>query len=102
MVAGDAFHMLDRVKVPVHHPIKKAYFRALSEAWFVWDERRLVQVKETLRAHGLTQKEIESKYYFDIDFFRQRVPRTAPPPSIQYKRVRVRNVAFVARVSALQ
>lgn len=28
-VLGDAFHVMDRVKVPMHHDFKSAYYRAL-------------------------------------------------------------------------
>jgi hypothetical protein len=48
---GDAFHFMDRPKVPVHHKLKKAYFRALQEAWFAWDPVALAEVKDALRVH---------------------------------------------------
>lgn len=34
-VTGDAFHYMDRPKVPMKHGYKKAYFVALSMAWFI-------------------------------------------------------------------
>ena len=36
-VIGDAFHFMDRPKVPVHHSSKKGYFVALRHAWFMFD-----------------------------------------------------------------
>ena len=45
-------------------------------------------MKTNLKSEGLTEKEIEEKMYFDTYYFTQRVPRTAPPPSIMYPRVR--------------
>ena len=33
-VLGDVFHFMDRVRVPMHHELKKAYFYSLSEAFF--------------------------------------------------------------------
>ena len=35
VTSGDTFHFLRRVKVPTIHPSKKAYFRALTEAWYM-------------------------------------------------------------------
>jgi len=35
-VLGDVFHFMDRVRVPIHHELKKAYFYfySLSEAFW--------------------------------------------------------------------
>jgi hypothetical protein len=30
-VLGDVFHFMDRVRVPIHHELNKAYFHSLSE-----------------------------------------------------------------------
>ncbi|KAK3247982.1 hypothetical protein CYMTET_42537 [Cymbomonas tetramitiformis] len=93
-VVGDAFHFMDRPKVPVHHVYKKSYFVALRNAWFVWDGAALDKVKATLRSHGATEEEIEAKMYFDAKWFRERVPRTVPPPSKHYWRVRAVYMLF--------
>jgi hypothetical protein len=87
-VLGDAWHYMDRAKVPVKHKFRKAYFVALAEAWFAWDPVALAKVKEALRKDGLTEKEIDQKMYFDVDFFIQCVPRVVLPPSQLYWRVR--------------
>ena len=87
-VLGDSFHGMDRPKVPVHHDHKKGYFVALRRAWFVFDPVRLDELKGHLRSDGLSDEEIEAKEYYDIKYFRDRVPRIVPPPSTQYHRVR--------------
>ena len=87
-VVGDGFHFMDRAKVPVHHDSKKGYFHALQEAFFAWDPVVLEEVKDCLRAKGLSGKDIEAKMYFDVQYFRARVPRVILPASKLYRRVR--------------
>ncbi|KAJ1626295.1 hypothetical protein T492DRAFT_878692 [Pavlovales sp. CCMP2436] len=71
-VLGDAYHYMNRAKVPMHHSSKKGYYR----------------VKASLRASGMADEEIEAKLYHDVSYFRARVPRVVPPPSTLYWRVR--------------
>ena len=87
-VTGDAFHFMDRPKVPMRHEIKKAYFVALRDAWFIFNPKMLHDVKQALRAKGLSEADIEAKLYYDFDYFRERVERCVAPPSIHYWRVR--------------
>jgi len=87
-VIGDGFHLMDRPKVPVHHDSKKGYFHALQEAFFAWDPVVLEEVKDSLRAKGFSAKDIEAKMYFDMQYFRARVPRVILAPSKLYRRVR--------------
>lgn len=87
-VLGDGFHFMDRPKVPVHHECKKPYFHALQEAWFTWDPAKLQEVMDVLKADGLSEDDIDSKLYYDADYFRARVPRVVLPPSKLYPRVR--------------
>ena len=79
---------MDRPKVPVHHELKKAYFVALREAWYAFDETALAKVKAALTSNGLTEADIEAKMYYSFDYFRKRVPRLILPPSKHYSRVR--------------
>jgi hypothetical protein len=44
-VLSDAFHVMDRVKVPTPHEFKAAYFRALRAAMFVMDSGDVKRVK---------------------------------------------------------
>ena len=48
----------------------------------------LEEVKDALRNKGLDDADIESKMFYKFDYFRERVPRRVPPPSVQYWRVR--------------
>jgi hypothetical protein len=48
-ILGDVFHFMDRVRVPIHHELKRAYFYFLSEAFLAWDDTVLWTVKDALR-----------------------------------------------------
>jgi hypothetical protein len=88
-VLGDSFHFMDRPKVPMHHDGKKGYFVAPRQAWFQWDPTKLAEVKATLRyERGMNNNEIEALMYYNVDYFRVRVPRVVLPPSKLYWRVR--------------
>ena len=87
-VGGDAFHYMDRPKVPKAHEMRKAYFVALRSAWFIFDPKRLDSVKASLIADGSMEDEIEASMYYKFPWWRERVPRTVPPPSVLYRRVR--------------
>ena len=106
-VLGDGFHFMDRPKVPIHHESKKAYFHALQEAWFAWDPVKLEEVKVALRISmreeykaqrfsrwtvneisADIEAKIEARMYYDVAWFRERVPRVVLPPSLLYPRVR--------------
>jgi hypothetical protein len=93
-VLGDAFHFMDRPKVPINHPFKKGYLVALTNAWFAWDPVIFEKVKASLRLNGLTDREISDKLYYDVAFFRRRVPRVVLPPSALYWRVRAVYVVY--------
>ena len=87
-VLGDGFHYMDRPKVPMHHDCKKAYFVALRNAWFIFDSTKLGEVKAVLRQKGKSDEEIEAMMFYNFAYFRERVPRVVPPPSVHYPRVR--------------
>jgi hypothetical protein len=88
-VVGDSFHFMDRPKIPLHHDGKKGYFVALRQAWFQWDFTKLAEVKATLcDERGMNDSAIEAMLYYDVDYFRVRVPRIVLPPSKLYWRVR--------------
>jgi hypothetical protein len=84
-VVGDSFHFMDRPKVPMQHVGKKGYFVALRQAWFQWDLTKLAEVKATLHdERGMNDSAIEAMLYYDVDFFRVRVPHIVLPPSKLY------------------
>ena len=88
-VVGDIFHYMQRVQIPKRHVYGKAYFTALREAFFIWDEKVLYEVQETMRKKaGWTSKKIENMMYFKHTWFTARVPRVVPKPSQLYFRVR--------------
>lgn len=95
-VVGDAFHFMDRPKVPIHHESKKSYFVALRDAWFAFDEVKLAELKDILESNGMSKEDIESKMYYDFDYFRKRVPRVVLPPSKHYWRVRAVFIVYGA------
>jgi hypothetical protein len=87
-VIGDGFHYTDRIKIPIHHAYKKGYHVALREAVFAWDPIKLAEVKASLRSDGIDDAAIEAMMYYNVDYFRQRVPRIILSPSKLYWRVR--------------
>ena len=80
---------MDRCKVSVHHEAKKGYFVALRQAFLQWDPVKLAEVIAVLRdVEGKSDTDIEAMMYYNVDYFRQRVPRVVLPPSQLYHRVR--------------
>lgn len=86
--SGDPFHYMDRVKVPMQHAFKKAYFVTLRDAFFIPHPEVKAQVEAVLRGKGTTQHDIEALWFYKFRYFAQRVPRHVPRPSILYERVR--------------
>jgi hypothetical protein len=88
-VLGNLFHLMDRCKVPMHHEAKKGYYVALRQAFFQWDTDKLAEVISALKdVEGKSDADIEAMMYYNVDYFRQRVPRIVLPPSQLYPRVR--------------
>ena len=81
--------MLDRPKVPMHHPCKKAYFNAFMTAYYDWDPVMLEEAKEALRASGKSEEDIEHKLFFQPSWFCSCVRRRVLPPSKLYWRLRI-------------
>jgi hypothetical protein len=67
------------------HKYRKPYKHTLMQAWLAWVAKKLVAVKETLKANGWTQEKLDSWMYFQQDFFQEW---TALPPMQLYWRVR--------------
>lgn len=86
-VLGDAFHFMDRAKIPMHHEYKALFFRCLRSAMFIMNKDDVDEVKKVLE-----QKEGTSwnkKMAFDFEYIAQRVRRTVPPPAVLYNRMKV-------------
>ena len=64
--------------------MKKPYKVSLRDAWYMFDEKAMKVVGQALLDDGWTQKDIDARKYYDFPFFRQRVQRIVPPPSILY------------------
>jgi hypothetical protein len=88
LVLTDGWHMLDRVKVKVHHSSKKAYYHALMLAYFAYDPVTLKVAVDALREKGLSNAEIEYMMYFNAGWFNKCVKRCVLPASQLYWRVR--------------
>lgn len=91
LVLGDAFHFMDRAQVPVHHEVKKAYFMALSRAFLMFDPILLTEVKIKFKKENprMSDDDVDNYLYFHQTWLCSIVPRTVPPPSVLYWRVRV-------------
>jgi ribosomal protein S27AE len=84
-VLGDAFHVMDAVKVPMHHDFKAAYFRALRAAMFLMDAGDVGRVKRVLESKG---KSWSRSLAFNFRYLALRIRRRIPPPDVLYKRVK--------------
>ena len=93
-ILGDAFHAMKRIITPMHHEAKKAFFVALRDAFFMWDEEKLEELMAHMREDGMTQDEIDKKMTFSPTMFTDCVPRYIPPASLLYFRVRAVYVLF--------
>lgn len=85
-VLGDAFHVMDRVKVPMHHDFKPSFFRALRGAIFILNPQDVSNVKTALRI--VTTKEWNMLLAFNFKYVAQRVRRRIPPPDLLHARVK--------------
>ena len=88
-ILGSGFHACHRIVPPMHHSYKKAFFVALSEAIYAWDEEGMRTLVDLLMDKlGLGEDEIKSWRYFKRRYFARRVKRVCLPPSRLYWRVR--------------
>lgn len=100
-VLGDCYHAMDRPKVPIRHEYKKAYFVALMHAFFIWNEKKLNNVKAKLKENGqMTDDDIDDLMYFCPEFFQKRVERVVPPPKQLYHHVRAVYVTFGSKIDS--
>jgi hypothetical protein len=63
-VLGDAFHFIDRPKVPVHHSAKKPFKHAFGEALLPFDHESMEVVYAVLTAAGMTAEQIQRKRFW--------------------------------------
>ncbi len=67
-VLGDGFHLMDRVKVPMRHDFKAAYFRALRAALFIHDSGDLERVKRVLQKKNQKLSHVLAWKYSYIEY----------------------------------
>ena len=84
-VLGDAFHLMDRMKVPMHHDFKAAYFQALRAAVFIMDAGDVERVKDVMKSNG---RKWSQAMAFNFRYIAERVRRTIPPPTVLYSRLK--------------
>lgn len=85
-VLGDAFHLMDRAKLPMHHEYKALFFRSLRAAMFIMHREDVEEVKEVLKNKPGTSW--EKKMAFDFGYISKRVRRRIPPPTILHNRMK--------------
>ena len=89
VVLGSPFHLSHRCICPMHHSYKKAFFVALSEALYAWNQEDMKILVDLLATElDLSEDEIVAWTYFKRRFFARRVRRFCLPPSRLYWRVR--------------
>ena len=87
-VLGDAFHVMDRIKVPMHHDFKPSFFRAIRAAIFVLNPEDVRQLKAALRVTSKSNKQWDKLLAFNFKFVAQRVRRRIPEPDMLYERLK--------------
>ena len=88
-VGGDPWHGMDRPKVPMRHCMKRPYFQALCDAFFLFDEDDWAKVVEVLKTkHNWDNARIEAELAFNFGYFAKRVRRIIPKPSVLYRCVK--------------
>eukprot|EP00750_Incisomonas_marina_P022444 INCI4971.3.p1 GENE.INCI4971.3~~INCI4971.3.p1 ORF type:complete len:1284 (+),score=176.17 INCI4971.3:985-4836(+) len=87
-VQGDAFHYFQRLEVPRHHSARKSFKVAFREALFVWDPVAMRIAKEALlKYEDMPETSVDSMLFYRAEWFKMRVPRSIPPPSLLYLRM---------------
>ena len=88
-ILGSGFHAGHRIIALVNHCHKKAFFVALSEAMYAWDECDMRSLEEALRENvDMSSHDFSLFCYFCRRYFLKRVKRHCLPPSKLYWRVR--------------
>ena len=87
-LVGDVWHAMNRPSVGVKHEAKKGYFVAYQNAFYVWNEEKLGELKRRMEADDMSKDDIDSLWYYNRQIFISCVEREVPPPSILYWRVR--------------
>ncbi len=84
-VLGDCYHIMDRIKVPVHHEWKASYYSCYRDAIFIYDEDDKKAVEKVLQKKGMTW---EQTVRTNFRYISRRVRRLVPPPKVLKARVK--------------
>ena len=84
-VLGHLFHIMDIVKVPMHHDFKTVYFQALWEEFFIMNAGDEEGVKKAMEKKGCSWSITTT---LNFDYITLRVKRTVPPHHMLYCRVK--------------
>ena len=93
-VLGDAFHVLDRSKIPKVHEAKKSYKAAFSNALFIWNPVKLAMLERRMEEKGMSKGDIENTKFYNKKIYLDCVDRIIPSPKLLYWRVRAVFVMF--------
>lgn len=93
-VLGDPFHAMDRPKVSIRQDLKKSYYVAFMNAWLIWDDNLMNELRTRMAETGLSEEDIDAELFYNPSLFKGCVDRHVPPPSILYWRVRAVFVTF--------
>jgi hypothetical protein len=78
-VLKDIFHLMDMIRVPKDHTLKKEFTRRLRDALFVPDKDDMARIERYLRSQGKTW---EGKLDEDADWILRRTKRVVPKESV--------------------
>lgn len=93
-VLGDPFHAMDRPKVSIRQDLKKSYYVVFMNAWLIWDDNLMNELRTRMAETGLSEEDIDAELFYNPSLFKGSVDRHVPPPSILYWRVRAVFVTF--------
>lgn len=83
-VLGDIWHLMHMFQVPVHHGMRRPFFRALRDAMMLHDPGDKALVTEVLKQRKI---EYDSMVFCHSDWVFARVRRYVPPPDELLERV---------------
>ena len=77
-VLGDPFHAMDRPKVSIKQDLKKSYYVAFMNAWLIWDDTLMDELRTRMAATGLSEEDIDAELFYKPSLFKGCVDRHVP------------------------
>ena len=88
-ILGSGFHCLHRIGTPAKREYKKAFYAALSEAMYAWDEDDTKNLYEAMKNRiDVNMDEFQLMWYYWKSYFVKCVGCHCLPPSRIYYRAR--------------